>query len=186
MTIRQAELSQIVAEDELLLCGRIYKKELKNETYIYYLKNCIAKASNQQVICNSVIAYLDADSYSIGETLLLKGKVHIFEKATNEGQFDSFSFYASQKIDFALKEARILSSDGRPDFVAEWLYRWRSRIVSVYNRYLGADQAGVLSTMLLGDKSSLDREVKELYQAAGISHILSISGRHVALVGMGI
>ena len=186
VTIRQAELSQIVAEDELLLCGRIYKKELKNETYRYYLKNCIAKASNQQVICNSVIAYLDADSYSIGETLLLKGKVHIFEKATNEGQFDSFSFYASQKIDFALKEARILSSDGRPDFVAEWLYRWRSRIVSVYNRYLGADQAGVLGTMLLGDKSSLDREVKELYQAAGISHILSISGMHVALVGMGI
>lgn len=186
LSIRQAELSQIVAEDELLLCGRIYKKELKYETYRYYLKDCIAKTSNQQVICNSVIAYLDADSYSIGETLLLKGKVHIFEKATNEGQFDSFSFYANQKIDFALKEARILGSDGRPDFVAEWLYRWRSRIVSVYNRYLGANQAGVLGTMLLGDKSSLDREVKELYQAAGISHILSISGMHVALVGMGI
>lgn len=186
LSIRQAELSQIVAEDELLLCGRIYKKELKYETYRYYLKDCIAKTSNQQVICNSVIAYLDADSYSIGETLLLKGKVHIFEKATNEGQFDSFSFYASQKIDFALKEARILGSDGRPDFVAEWLYRWRSRIVSVYNRYLGANQAGVLGTMLLGDKSSLDREVKELYQAAGISHILSISGMHMALVGMGV
>ncbi|MGN0428355.1 MAG: DNA internalization-related competence protein ComEC/Rec2 [Agathobacter sp.] len=186
ISIRQAELSQIAAEDELLLCGRIYKKELKYETYRYYLKDCIAKTSNQQVICNSVIAYLDADSYSIGETLLLKGKVHIFEKATNEGQFDSFSFYASQKIDFALKEARILSSDGRLDLVAEWLYRWRSRIVSIYNRYLGANQAGVLGTMLLGDKSSLDREVKELYQAAGISHILSISGMHVALVGMGI
>ena len=186
ISIRNAELSQIAAEDHLLLCGRIYKKELKNETYRYYLKDCIAKTSGQQVICNSVIAYLDADSYSIGETLLLKGKVHIFEKATNEGQFDSFSFYASQKIDFALKEARILSTDGKANMVAEKLYRWRGKIAEVYQAHLCERKAGVLSTMLLGEKSSMDQEIKELYQNAGISHFLSVSGMHVALVGMGV
>lgn len=186
ISIRNAELSQIAAEDHLLLCGRIYKKELKNETYRYYLKDCIAKTSGQQVICNSVIVYLDADSYSIGETLLLKGKVHIFEKATNEGQFDSFSFYASQKIDFALKEARILSTDGKANMVAEKLYRWRGKITEVYQAHLCERKAGVLSTMLLGEKSSMDQEIKELYQNAGISHFLSVSGMHVALVGMGV
>ena len=186
ISIRNAELSQIAAEDHLLLCGRIYKKELKNETYRYYLKDCIAKTSGQQVICNSVIAYLDADSYSIGETLLLKGKVHIFEKATNEGQFDSFSFYASQKIDFALKEVEILSTDGKANMVAEKLYRWRGKIAEVYQAHLCERKAGVLSTMLLGEKSSMDQEIKELYQNAGISHFLSVSGMHVALVGMGV
>ena len=36
--------------------------------------------------------------------------------------------------------------------------------------------AGVLSSMLLGDKSYLDDEIKDLYQVSGISHILAISG----------
>ena len=35
---------------------------------------------------------------------------------------------------------------------------------------------GVLSAMILGEKSGLDAEVKSLYQIAGISHILAISG----------
>lgn len=186
LSFRKTELSLIAAEDQLLLCGRIYKKEFKNETYRYYLKDCIANNSDQQVICNHVIAYLDADSYSIGETLLLKGKVKLFEKAANEGQFDSFSFYASQKIDFALKEVQVLRTVGKPDLVAEWLYRWRNKIANVYQTYLGNKNAGVLSTMLLGEKSSLDYEVKELYRNAGISHVLSISGMHVSLIGMGV
>ena len=32
--------------------------------------------------------------------------------------------------------------------------------------------AGVLSSMLLGDKSYLDDEIKDLYRVSGISHIL--------------
>ena len=31
--------------------------------------------------------------------------------------------------------------------------------------------AGVLSSMLLGDKSYLDDEIKDLYQVSGISHL---------------
>ncbi len=186
LSFRKTELSLIAADDQLLLCGRIYKKEFKNEAYRYYLKDCIANNSDQQVICNHVIAYLDADSYSIGEILLLKGKVNMFEKASNEGQFDSCSFYASQKIDFALKEVQVLRTDGKPNLAAEWLYRQRNRMAEVYQIYLGERNAGVLSTMLLGEKSSLDYEIKELYQNAGISHVLSISGMHVSLIGMGV
>ena len=45
---------------------------------------------------------------------------------------------------------------------------------------------GVLSAMILGEKSGLDAEVKSLYQKAGISHILAISGLHVSFLGMGL
>ena len=46
------------------------------------------------------------------------------------------------------------------------------------------DTAGILLTMLLGDKSLLDAKTMELYQKAGISHILAISGLHVSFIGM--
>lgn len=42
----------------------------------------------------------------------------------------------------------------------------------------------MLSSIALGDKSELLQEVKSLYQASGIAHILAVSGLHVSVVGM--
>ena len=38
--------------------------------------------------------------------------------------------------------------------------------------------------MLLGDKSELADETKEIYQKSGMSHLLAISGLHVSIFGM--
>lgn len=42
-----------------------------------------------------------------------------------------------------------------------------------------------MQTLLLGEKEEMDAEVKALYQRNGIAHILSISGLHITLLGMG-
>ena len=39
--------------------------------------------------------------------------------------------------------------------------------------------------MLLGDRSAMDPEIKELYQVNGIAHILAISGLHLSFLGTG-
>lgn len=43
--------------------------------------------------------------------------------------------------------------------------------------------AGIVSAMVLGDKSGLSDEVKQLYQENGIAHVLAISGLHISLIG---
>ena len=40
--------------------------------------------------------------------------------------------------------------------------------------------------MTMGDKSLLDAGTRQMYQKAGISHILAISGLHISILGMGI
>ena len=45
-------------------------------------------------------------------------------------------------------------------------------------------EAGTVSAMLLGDKSMLDEEVKELYRENGMSHLLAISGLHITVLCM--
>ena len=42
-----------------------------------------------------------------------------------------------------------------------------------------------MKAMLLGEKGTLDAELKELYRASGIIHILAISGLHLSIIGMG-
>ena len=64
------------------------------------------------------------------------------------------------------------------------MYQWKYYLAGLYEQELGVREGGVLSTMLLGEKNLLDAEVKQLYRTAGISHILAISGLHIAVIGM--
>lgn len=48
------------------------------------------------------------------------------------------------------------------------------------------DKAGLMSSIVLGDKYELDIKTKEEYQKNGIAHLLAISGLHISLVGMAV
>ncbi|MCI5858024.1 MAG: ComEC/Rec2 family competence protein, partial [Agathobacter sp.] len=180
---RERELEQIREGADIFLCGEIHKKEYRKEQLRVYLKNCYAVSKQTEVACNQVILYLQSDEYPIGEILLVNGKVHMFTPATNEGGFDERNFYFSQKIDFAVKDPKIERAAPENSRLAglrvptsEWLWRLRQRISEVYRNAMDQALAGVLSVMLVGDKSRIDTETKSLYQKAGISHILAISG----------
>jgi competence protein ComEC len=59
-------------------------------------------------------------------------------------------------------------------------------MAAVYRYWLTENQAGTALAMVLGDKSGLLDEQKQLYQLGGISHILAVSGLHMTLMGAGI
>ena len=190
---RERELEQIREGADISLSGEIYKKEYRKEQLQIYLKNCYAVSDQTSVACNQVMLDLPTDDYLIGELLFVNGKVHTFSSATNEGSFDERNFYFSQKIDFAVKDPRTeraaTENNGQAGLrvpTSERLWRLRQRISEVYRNAMDQTLAGVLSVMLVGDKSRIDTETKSLYQKAGISHILAISGLHVSLVGMGL
>ena len=48
--------------------------------------------------------------------------------------------------------------------------------------HIEAQDYAVISAMALGDKSALDAETKESYSVAGTSHILAVSGLHIAII----
>lgn len=164
--------------------GTLYKKEQKNDQYLYYLTGCMTAFSNGTMPTNDIAAYLKSDEYSIGQTLTIDAKINTFKPAPNEGGFDARTYYRSQKIDFSIKSCRIRAVSGRKSRYREWLLGIRERIGRVYDNRLDAEDAGVLKAMILGDKSELDADIRGLYQKSGISHILAISGLHVSLIGM--
>jgi competence protein ComEC len=46
--------------------------------------------------------------------------------------------------------------------------------------------AGIFKAAILGDKTGLDAEVKDLYQRNGIAHLLAISALHLSLISMAV
>ena len=66
--------------------------------------------------------------------------------------------------------------------------RWqlRQHFYQEWARYSSAEQQAraVTLSLLTGDRSLINRETKDLYQLAGISHLLAISGTHVLFLAI--
>ncbi len=122
----------------------------------------------------------------IGNKIKVYGKVFIYQKATNEGQFDAFEYYSAKGIYASVKALRLEILDENVSLMGQNMFllkqKMRECLLSLYPK----EKAGVLSAMLLGDKDLLEEEIKELYQKNGISHILAISGLHISMLCMGL
>ena len=134
--------------------------------------------------CNDVLAYASSDEFSIGQILVITGTISLFEPAANEGGFDVRSYYQSQKIDFGVWVDTVEAVHGTGNRYSNFLMQIRKRLSESIAGCQGTD--GILSAMLLGEKSQLDEEIKSLYRLAGIGHILAISGLHVTMLGIGL
>ena len=183
-TFRQNYLDRMQDEQQVRLAGRVTRIEEKTRCFYYYLTDCTISLSEQHMQTNDVIAYVSSDEYSIGQILTVEGTISLFDVATNEGAFDARQFYRSQKIDFGIWVERVIAVRGKPDRYRMFLENIRQRLKNNIGSCM--KDGGVLSAMILGEKSELDAEVKSLYQKAGISHILAISGLHVSFLGMGL
>ncbi len=57
---------------------------------------------------------------------------------------------------------------------------------NVFDNSLSEHDAGTYKAVILGDKSDMDENVRDLYQDAGIAHLLAVSGLHVSMIGAGL
>lgn len=127
----------------------------------------------------------DARDFKIGSNVTVRGKLELFARARNPGEFDSRSYYRGQGVDCRMygEEAEISGGDVSP--LPELLRQIREKAKQNIMRSAAAEDAGIFSAAVLGDKKALDSEIRDLYQKNGIAHLLAISGLHLSIIGMG-
>lgn len=158
--------------------------------YNVYLKNALI--NNRE--CGNIIAYFQSEpDLKIGNKTYLKGKIQQFEVAHNKGNFDSKKYYLSIGITTKIAVKEYYVSDDNYDFLRDKLCTLREYVVGMFSKlcdtngkgkWLYGNKAGIFSAILMGDKTELDQEIKDLYSLSGIAHILAISGLHISLIGM--
>ncbi len=167
-------------EDTLLIKGQVYKKTNKSNYQILYLKNNSVE-DDRLLIYNK--HHIDIP---IGTYILIRGKLEFFEHKRNPGEFDEALYYARQNIYGRVQCEKVLEVSGECNMLMEGLYQFKEVWKGLLIEHIGEKNGRVLAAMILGEKSEMDADVKELYQNSGISHILAISGLHISFIGLGI
>ena len=122
----------------------------------------------------------------IGSRIRIQGRIRHFRQASNPGEFDAAGYYGRQGYACELTQAVITGESREYSRFRHGLYRLKEHMIQALELLLPAREASAVKAMLLGEKKGMDRELKELYQNTGISHILAISGLHVSILGMGV
>lgn len=179
------------AGSSILVEGTVYRRVTKDTGQSIYLKNIsfLSKTEDMDVpssfINSNLFVYLKQDtSVKIGSRVRVRGSCQYPGEPDNPGGFDAAGYYGAQGIFLILRKGEILESDHHMDPLAEAVADIRERLCAVLDQTLVPEEAGVLKALLLGEKSGLDTEIRNLYQNNGIVHVLAISGLHISVIGM--
>ena len=136
----------------------------------------------------SALCYLEKDTTlpRAGSYVRVFGEVSPFLQATNPGEFDAAAYYRRKDCLFALRKTKITAQTKNYGRLEEFLSQLRYESEVLFRKLLGEKNGATASAMVLGRKKGMDSEVKALYQGAGISHLLAISGLHLSLIGAGL
>lgn len=151
-----------------------YKKLFQNKKSF---KTSNINQVNTQISDIKILICLKSDQkFHIGNKIQLTGEVAFFDNARNPGNFDQRFYYQKQDIHASIWAEHATLIDDKRDGLKDWLADFRMQWKEVLKYELGEQKGAILAAVLLGEKSEMDQDVKELYQANGVGHILAISG----------
>ncbi len=120
-----------------------------------------------------------------GHFIRLAGKLSLVARPGNPGEFDFRRFLRTRGIHtwISVGEPEAIETDPEGhDRLRLAGGRFKASLNAMLHRYLPAEQAGVASAMLLGNRDEIDYDERGQFMVTGTIHLLSISGLHVAIL----
>lgn len=190
--IGKMEISNNYGKDQTVLYLESISYFQSDQEQIYETKSPDKQKIPKSELPSGLVCYIDGGehlqtpAYKIGGEVLVRGRFEAYREASNPGEFDACRYYRILGISGKLKNAEVLRTGTDYNKPVHMLYQFKLYLEKKIRSFYPQKEAGIMTTMLLGDKTGLDREIKDLYRAAGILHILSVSGLHVSLLCYGL
>lgn len=186
---------------DILLESFLHNNEVSHRVQIIGIVEDIEYSRENQSICiihTKKIIYLDkvfikpvkikgyikhSENIRHGDILHIEGEILPFEPIRNPGGWNEILYMKTRGIDYKFFGDLINRKTNRKTFI-NTIYEFRDKWADIYDKLLPSNEAAILKTMILGEKDGLKQEQKIMYQQAGISHILSISGLHISIIAL--
>jgi competence protein ComEC len=120
-----------------------------------------------------------------GDRLRLHTVLRAPRNFENPGRFDYVGHLARNGVRvtaFAWDEDEIERRHVRVGGARAGLERWRARLRARISATVPPPEAAVLQALVVGDDGGVPDELRDAFARAGVVHVLSVSGLHIALV----
>lgn len=193
----RAEVQWANQVEALRLCGEWASvtgtvAEIKDEgdRLVLVLRDCVAGAGEEWAALRGTQVYLDREEgdeiIRLGMTLRVAGSLNAYEHARNPGGFDAWLYARGRKLDGLMFAEAAEVTDPAYAPYREGLRQIALWAGNILGKITDGEDTGIYQAAVLGDKSGLGGEVREMYQRNGIAHLLAISGLHMSLIGMAV
>lgn len=183
-------------ENTVIVQGKIYKIENTAFGTNIYLKGVEVENGEKNISVKRIFVNTEKiPNVKIGNIIKVMGKLRQFEEAANKGDFDSKKYYLSLGFYGKIEAGTIEVINSDYSGIRQGLYEMRMEIIERLEKLCSDNKGifsiinnknGIIGAIILGDKTDLDSDIKELYSVSGIAHILAISGLHISFIGMAI
>ena len=172
-------------EGEFLLELKKHKRGVRYQTYEFKV---LRNTGTKQYVNQSAIMLLKAEDslslFQLGTRCLYRGQLQSIQGPAHDYAFDFKSYYHSKGVVFrAFPEANQflkISQNSKADQIG--MLGLKNACVSRIEKGFSKEQAGVLSALLLGDRSKLEPKLKQAFIRSGSIHVLAVSGLHIGVV----
>lgn len=118
-----------------------------------------------------------------GDSLALGGTLHRPFEFLSRGRFSYRQYLMRRGIFRVLSVGKSGSVTVLGSQQTLWT-RGRARMKFILDQALGQTESAIMKAVILGDRTGIRREVREVFARTGTAHILAISGLHMSIVLM--
>ena len=120
------------------------------------------------------------ENFQYGDEVAVQGK---FEEPKNYNDFDFRAYLAKDGIYSVVNYPKITileHNQGSP--LKSFLFKIKNQFQEKINNFLPEPEAGFLAGLILGERQSLNKDLKANLQKSGTSHLIALSGYNITII----
>lgn len=186
-------ITKFAGDKKITIIGTVLDREdyLEQEKISLKVKVSQIEIEEQKIKTKVLILvniYTGNCPYEYGDVLKIKGRLI---KPRGQNNFEEFNYelYLAQKRIFTYtnvwqeKDVQKIGEE-RVNRLVSFSFSTRNRIKNIIGRLIPPPYNFLLIGMLLGEKTFIPTEVKEVFIDSGVMHILAVSGLHVGIIAI--
>ncbi len=171
----------VVSDVELRQRGNSHKTTFRLE-----VKRIKDKRGWQKSRGEVMVNLFREEKIAYGDYLAIEGKLHKPFNFSSENKFSYRDYLERKGIKFILsvkKQGHVeVLARNRGDPFLWHVIRFKHRLNTILAAHFTGAEKGIMEGFLLGDRYNIPQHINELFQMAGVVHILAISGFNVGIV----
>ena len=164
---------------EVVIVGRVasppvpsswgYRADIRVE-HLWYEGREVLRGGGVEVFAG------DLGGVGVGDRVRVDGEISLPEPGGDD--FDYARYLSTKRISAIVEATGVWPVNENPG----WIGRVHRRTDVALGYGLRPQEAAVVRGMVLGDRSLIPEDLEEAFQRSGITHVLAISGQHVAVL----